>query len=262
MAAEVEGDIDELVKFILIKASEHKLNTRKILASNGKVTEKLDKVISVRHDVTSDMNKAILLVKKSHKYQNVKPIKPGTKDYIALKTVAEKGYEFYKAYYSKNEKRLTAFVEYLETFLKINKKLVLNFIPSRHDRICEYFESNIAIRKDQNPVITQRLIKDYNQRVITQTGTLFVDYTSIPNEYVKFVKAAEICKELNIPAEAYLQAQFDRFSFFNSIPEPKDLISEKALTAIQRYVAKNPQYGKKAEISKERINRLKNIGKR
>src|SRR5690606_9142934 len=161
--------------------------------------------------------------------------RPGTKEYVALKQIAENGKAFYQTYFDKTEKRFDAFVQYIEIYLSISKKFIINFIPGYHDRICELHEAKIKMASDSFADLTRALLKSYNQHVIEQTGTLFIDYSKVPEQYVKFVNAAEICNTLKLPPEVYIKAQFDRFAYFNSIPEPKDLISEKALSAIQRF---------------------------
>lgn len=260
--AEIEGNLDDLVKFILTKASKHKLNHRIMLASNQTTTKKAVNVLSSSSTNTAHMIKAITMVRRSHKHRGLAAIRPGTREYTLVKTIAANAELFYQEYFEEDEKIFDAFVQYIElAFKRLNGKFNLTRLPGLHDSICSSFEALAKIAKDNNSEITQKLLKIYNQKTVEKTGTLFIDYSKVPDKYTFFIQAADICKRFGVSAETFMEAQFVGWEWAEIIPEPYQLANDKAMMYLQKYLYKNPEKAKRSEVNTEKINRFKNIGK-
>src|SRR5690606_3836675 len=121
-------------------------------------------------------------------------------------------------YFEPDEKLYNAFVDYLTLGLKGAKRFSLSLLTSRHEHICHTYEANMKMAKDGNSEYTRRALKAYNQLTIEKTGTLFVDYSTIPNEYVHFIEAASNCAKFGITPETYIEAQFEGLQWTGSIP--------------------------------------------
>lgn len=255
-------DVDKLVKLILTKAYRHRLNHRKLLVNTKKDAKKAESILSSSTSDTTDMNKALLYVRRSLKHRGITPIRPGTAEYTRLKTLTQNGKAFYEAYFDKSEKVYDAFVQYLELGIKSIRKYSLSTLTSKHEMICSLYEAKISIASDPNPEYTQRALKAYNRQTIEQAGTLFVDYAAVPDKYVYFIEIAKLCKKHSVSPETYITAQFEGLKWANAIPEPQQMVTPKGLEYLQKYLYKNPEKLNKTPKTADLANKFKQLKSR
>lgn len=261
--ADLKGvNIKQLVKYILKTGKKHTLNHRKLLAANKKVTQKAEKVLSSSSEDTLIMNSVILMLRRKLKHQNVQLIRPGTKEYTVLKTITSNARSFYDNYFEPDESIKNAFVKYIEIGISKMQKFTITKLNSLHEAICLTFEANKRIALNPQPELTDRALKWYNKWVLDRVGTILTDYSKIPDKYVCFIQVAEYCKENRIEPEVYIDAQFKGVEWRQGIPDPHQLIGDKALTYLQNHLFQNPELVKKVKTEDTKLkNKLKELGK-
>lgn len=236
---EIKGNIPQLVKYILTKASKHSLNNRKLLASNQKLAKKAEKVLSSSTEDAMTMAKVIFMVRRTLKHRNISIPKPGQRDYTIVKTITENANKFFEEFFEVGESKEAAYTDYIKLAISKMRNFTLNKIGSMHEGICSTFEANRLIAKDLNPELTDKAFKTYNKFVIDKVGTLIQDYSQVPDKYMYFIMVAKRCKEMGIKPELYIEAQFKGVEWRNGIPDPVQLINGKSLEYLQKYLYEN-----------------------
>mgnify|MGYP003485118318 CR=1 FL=1 len=70
-----------------------------------------------------------------------------------------------------------------------------------------------------------------------------------PAQYSHFIGVREICDEMGLDPEVWIDAQFAALSFCNGIPKVEDLDSDKARQRVINYVSKNDIKPKTKQIA-------------
>ncbi len=74
----------------------------------------------------------------------------------------------------------------------------------------------------------------YDEKVIERTN--IKQQTKDPQELLYFKEIKEITDEMDIPESIYIEAQFHGLSWTDSFPTPKQLVGEKAIQRLQKYM--------------------------
>ena len=111
----------------------------------------------------------------------------------------------------------------------------------------EYLSSS-QVKNDSDPEIT-RMIHDYYQSNILSMTGIREDYKSNHVIYSHFIRVREICDEMGLDPEVWIDAQFAALSFCNGIPKVEDLDSDKAKQRVINYVSQHDIKPKTKQIS-------------
>ena len=93
------------------------------------------------------------------------------------------------------------------------------------------------------------MIHDYYQSNILSMTGIREDYKSNPVIYSHFIRVREICDEMGLDPEVWIDAQFAALSFCNGIPKVEDLDSDKAKQRVINYVSQHDIKPKTKQIS-------------
>ena len=126
----------------------------------------------------------------------------------------------------------------------------LNKFNSIHQRICEVYGANLEISKDLTPGETFKVKLEY-EKLLGEKGRV-IDFKTIPEKYVWFIKAKEECHRLNVPIEHYIKAQFWGLEWCNGIPDPIQLVGNKAIDRLNKYLSE-------FNINLSQLNKDKNL---
>lgn len=143
------------------------------------------------------------------------------------------------------------FVEIGLSMLSKNKRANYNYCAKwmldKANWIEEEYSLSSQIKEDSSPEIT-RMIHDYYQSHILSMTGIREDYRD-PAQYSHFIGVREICDEMGLDPEVWIDAQFAALSFCNGIPKVEDLDSDKARQRVINYVSKNDIKPKTKQIA-------------
>lgn len=238
--AEIEDlrpdNIPKLVNNILLSSKKYSINNRNILVTNDKLAKSAKKILKSSTEDSSVIARIIFQTRKSLSHRGIVIAKPGTKDWGVIKDIASNALEFCNDFALSKEE---GFKIYIKHAIKKMAKFTLMKIASMHSGICEDYGAFCEIERDRYPQATEAAYKRYNYHIINQVGQILTDYKTIPIKYLCFVKVAEKCKELQIPVESYIDAQFEGLEWAKGIPDPLQLVSEKGNERLQAYLFKH-----------------------
>ena len=228
--------LDDLVKRIVLKSSRYSLTHRSVSVTNEKLEKKVEKLnASLKEDSVLFAN-TLYLVRKKKKHVGITLITPTHKDWPMIKMVTELANDFVDGF--KFESKKAGYVAYLEEALAVmGAKIAINRFPSLHERLCDEYRSKQEALKDSNKEITDTLCRLFNKKVLDMTG-INEDIASKSDALSYFVKASKICCEYGVTPQTYMEAQFDGLSFTNTIPYPSQMVGDKAIGRLVRYMSK------------------------
>jgi hypothetical protein len=230
-----QSELDTLVNFILSTGSKYSLTSRKILVTNDRLQKQADKLLAAPIDNTMEFIKILSLVRRQFHHKGISPIKPGSKDYLTCKEVTANAERFCRDFDLPIQ---AGFKAYCETALSMMSNFFMAKMNNLHIAICTTYEAKLTIQNDQKPNQTLILYRLFQRNIIEKVGVP-VNYDKMPEKYQYFVKARIICDELGVRYEDYIKAQFEGFEWRGAIPEPIQLIGEKAEQRLVKYAFAN-----------------------
>lgn len=228
--------LTDLAKRITLKSCRYSLINRSITITNDKLDKKVEKLnASLKEDSILFANTFYLLRKKK-KHVGIMLITPTHKDWPMVKMVTELANDFSNGLDFPSKK--IGYIEYITTALDMmGNKIAINRFPGLHERICDEYQSKKEAKADSNKEITETLCKLYNRKVLDMTG-INEDIASKSDSLSYFVKASKVCKDYRVSPQVYMEAQFDGLAFTNSIPYPSQMVGDKAIERLIRYMSK------------------------
>ena len=221
-------------------------------------TKKSEKIISKR--IGSSLGDANLLsdiiyaTRVKMKHIGATKIKQSDNTWKFVKDLVPVVNEFCNRYNLSPREGYIKFVEIGLGMLSKNKRANYNYCAKwmldRASLIDEEYSSYSQVKNDSDPEIT-RMIHDYYQNnVLSMTG-IREDYKNNPATYSHFIKVREICDEMGLDPEVWVDAQFAALSFCNGIPKVEDLDSYKAKQRVINYVSQHDIKPKTKQISND-----------
>ena len=221
-------------------------------------TKKSEKIISKR--IGSSLGDANLLsdiiyaTRVKMKHIGATKIKQSDNTWKFVKDLVPVVNEFCNRYNLSPREGYIKFVEIGLGMLSKNKRANYNYCAKwmldRASLIDEEYSSYSQVKNDYDPEIT-RMIHDYYQNnVLSMTG-IREDYKNNPATYSHFIKVREICDEMGLDPEVWVDAQFAALSFCNGIPKVEDLDSDKAKQRVINYVSQHDIKPKTKQISND-----------
>lgn len=252
---------DTQVIDILIHARKYQLSNRKLLAKNEGQIKKTNNIVKSSMENSTLMAKVIYYTRKRMKHRGIELLTPGHKDFSLVKSITKNALEYHEVFNS-TERVEDAFNTYIKLGVKPDEKFSLMKLQYAHVKIMEYADATLEVTLDDNTVLTNIAYRLYTQMVIKQVGSLLTDYKNDPTKFKYFVQVAKECKRLKIRPEDYIKAQFDGLAWTNGIPEPYQLVGDKAQERLQKYLYQNQiQLGSVKENNQKNINKLKGLRK-
>lgn len=250
----------DLAKQLLLLGRKHALSGRKLLATNEKQRKAASRVSNSSLEDAMMMAKIIHQIRRQLKHRGIDIPKVGSVEFNSIKETTKNATEF-QSLFLPDENIHSAFKTYIETSLGIMTKFNTLRLPALHNKIMDAYEAQQRLLENDNVEYTDRAYKSYNKRVLDTVGTILVDYKKIPDKYQKFMEVAEVCKKLKITPEIYIEAQFEGLKWANAIPEPSQLVGDKANERLQKYLFENQVQirDNNREVNNDKINRMKDI---
>lgn len=222
---------EEMANRILIRGKQYSCSFRSIYSSNNKVEKKVEKLKLESRSHAGIFAQALTLLRRKKKHRGVKLISPGDKDWLALKEVCKDATEFSNEFGIQIK---MGYRIYVEIALEMMNGFSLHKFKNLHASIISKYEAIQEIQNDRYPKVTQEAHNLFI-RIVSEKIGYAQGYTDNPDKYRYFVQVAKTAKEINIPVETYIRAQFHAFDWRSAIPEPTQLAGQKAKERVMKY---------------------------
>lgn len=240
----------ELAKRILYESRGLSCNNRSIKITNDRLEKKAKQII------TSSKSDAFLLAdliykfRKKQKHRGVRRISEDDREWGQLKKLAATCVDFCNDFEMDKRK---GFIIYLEiAFSKISStRQYLSKFTNMYESIAQEYEFTQEIQADDNPTETREIHDLYVATIAKRTG-IPEKYDKVPNKYVYFKRVRELTDKIDIPHDVFIEAQFEGLAWADSFPGPAQLIGDKAIERLNKYMFnRNMKRGSKGKAKKE-----------
>lgn len=241
----------DVARYVAERAKTKSLNNRSVSVSNSKLGRDIKTLIKASESDSGLLANLIFHIRRRKtKLYTTKKIEKGSKEYTQLKELTKVCIDFCNTF---NLGKKEGFTKYLELAIpKITSSL--NYVQkliNMAEKIYQLQEASILINEDENSNETKNIHDTYIGMIATKTG-ITNNYLTDPITYTKFIEVRKMTDELDIPADIYLKAQFHGLNWTDSFPEPHQLIGDKAISRLNKYMYEN-----KIRTSKEEVNSSK-----
>jgi len=229
----VNTTYEKLAYQIFSLSRPYSIINRSINITNDRVDKKVCKLLSSSRLDSSIFANLLHLVRRQLKHKGIAPIRAGSKDWDSLKVITSQAIDFCNEF---NLEKKEGFHKYIELGLKKMKKFGLVKFNNMYSGICETYQAELELAKDSDPDGTNALYKYYVGHIARKTGVVN-EYDS-PDKYLCFMKVREEANRLGVDGVDYIKAQFYGLDFTGGIPDPLQLIGEKAIDRLNKYLFK------------------------
>lgn len=254
-----ENEAINIRDYLMSKAKFHSLDKRSVTISNDKLAREINKKTDNNKIGTLELSNIIYTVRKSLKHKGISMIKQNSPEYNALKklrTIIEQFANDWEMdlreasifYVKKGLSKISSYRNYIGKLCDMSESISMEY------------EAKSIIDSDESKSETERAYKVYIGIINTKTG-IAPNYRDNPIKYLPFIQVKNLCNQYSVTPEIYIQAQFEGLAWTDAYPEPNQLVSEKAIERLNKYV-----YTKKINLGKVQKdkpnNDLTNILKR
>lgn len=234
----VSWNYKKLATDILKRASKYTLNNRAVTVSNDKLDKKVKQLVKASENDANMLANLIFHIRrrKTKLYTKTK-VDKDSKDYGALKELTAICINFCNTF---NLEKREGFLKYLELSIpKITSSL--NFIGklvNMEEKVYSIMEAENFILEDEDKNETKDIHNLYCKLIAEQNG-LTLSYDKDPTIYKYFIDVRRLTDELDIPADIFIKAQFEGLTWASAYPEPSQLVGDKAMSRLSKYMFEN-----------------------
>jgi len=247
-------DSNILANTLLDIAKKYSINTRVLILGRKKARDKVVKVVEGNKPNALLFQKYLILIRQKLKHRGIQEVKPGSKDWTVLLEVTALADKFTSEFGLTPKEGYVKFTDI--GMSKMNKYSLMKFL-ALYPAIVGHYEALLLLSKDKTPAITKDIHKYYTNKIIEKTG-LTSNYEHNPEKYLYFVKVKEEALKVGVAWKIWVEAQFASFEWREGLPDPFQLVGEKALQRVNKYL-----YEKNIKIthtSGKNLQILKNLG--
>jgi hypothetical protein len=226
----------DFVNEIIKRARPHSLSNRAIVASTDRIEKKMDKIMGSTTGDADLMARMVVAVRRQLKHKGVQQIKPASRDWDTIKAMSQQANQFCEDF-EIHVKRL-GYIAYLRAGISKMQQFSLRKFTNLYQAICDYYQATLVIESDENTELTKKIHDYYKKKVALKTG-IMNSYKDRPEKYQVFVEVRRLCKNLTVDPAIYIDAQFDGLEKFNALPDPTQLMGQKAKERLQKYMFDN-----------------------
>lgn len=224
---------EDFVGEVMQEAIHINIKNRVSLQAKAVSRKKLEKTIMAEEHIVESFNKIYDMTLKERNIRAAQ-VRKDSRTYLTLKEIAQNAVNFCKMF---------NFVD-LEAGFKMYMVLGLEFIDKKYniyrlkgcdDRIINRYASMEKIVDDPDKDGTARMQEAWKQSLFQFHSMEFPVDTS--ERQADLIYARETADKLKADYQDYMDAQFDRFSYLNAMPEFYQLYGENAELAYHKYMA-------------------------
>lgn len=234
---------DDFVTALMVKASKVKLNNRVMITAKPARASKIARTSATSDTVVSTFNGTYMGTLRNTGRRTTS-VHKGTRQYLVLKEVATAAHDFAKDYKMKSlTHAFKLYVEYGIILIGINK-ITLQRMKGIDYKIRDRHE-NIEIVKwvDKKQVEAAREAWDHS---LKNFYNLCMEVN--PDQLADIARASQDAVEVKASIQDWMDAQYDRWSWKDTMPEFYQLHGDNAKLAYTKYMAtQGKKYTNEAE---------------
>lgn len=249
---------DQAVKMIMNKGRLYSANHRKITVNQKAIEAKTTRVLNSTTKDAELFSLLLLHARRKLNHRGLTQIKQNSREWLTLKEVVNLANEFCETF--SMEKR-EGYIHFINIGIsKMNKFMLVKFTPMGNS-IIETYSAKLELEDDKNSTETEKMYNFYVNQILSKTGVP-VDYKNNPDKYVYFLRARLLAEQVGVNAITYIKAQFYALEWRNGYPDPIQLVGEKAMQHLNKYLFENKISVIKANTNKGKIdwNKIKSLG--
>lgn len=249
---------NKLAKRIVSKAKIYPVNNRKLMVNNNKTEKKVNRVMVSKNSDAELFSLILLHTRRKLKHRGITQIKQNSRDWLTIKEIVVMANEFCETF--KLDKKI-GYVKFIEIGVSKMAKFMLVKFLNMGGAIIETYASILELEGDDKTLETEKLHNYYQSQILSKTG-IITDYTKNPDKYVYFYRARVLANKLGVDAITYIKAQFYALEWRNGYPDPIQLVGDKAINYLNKYLFENKISVNKKEIQRGRIDfsKIKELG--
>lgn len=224
-----------LASAVADKAKGYSLSNRSVTVTNDKLKRDANKVTLSGRSDTVVFSEMITILRRQRKHRGIVMPKPGTMEFLQLKEPTKLANDFMHEFGL--EKKL-AYKLYINMALDKMKNFTVYKFANLHSTICKEYEATQRIAEDRNSIKTQEA-HDYYMGIISRKVGFVQGYEKSPDKYCCFLDVAALCTQYKIRITTYIDSQFAAFDWKAGVPDPYQLVGDRALERWQKYAYEN-----------------------
>ena len=249
-------NVEDLAQRITRKAKTHTLNQRKIDISNKRTENKVRKIMSSSNSDAELFSHLLLHTRRKLKHKGLIQIKQNSRDWLTVKEIVNLANEFCETF--EMDKR-EGYIKFIEIGIsKMNKFMLVKFTPMGSS-IIETFMCMQELQDDPKPSETEKLHDYYQKTIISRTGIALI-YKDKPDKYVYFYRARLLAEKLKVNPLVFIKAQFYALEWRNGYPDPIQLVGDKAIANLNKYLFEKGTPEESRKTSKIDFSKIKKMG--
>lgn len=240
-----EDCVDSMMK----KAVGLNIRNRIIVTAKRKAKAKMARSLAVEDNIVERFNKIYNIQIKDH---NIKtgPIYKTSKSYLTLKEIAYNAQNFCRLF---NFKKLEeGFGQYIKLGISLLKnKYSIYRLKGYDSKIILTYENFLLLSNDPTPERTQKMHEAWRRACYEHYNSVFD--TDDPNKTIAFYYAKIEADEIKADYDDWMLAQFNKWSYLDSVPEYVQLYGDDAKLTYNKYITTHA----KDKVDHEYIKRVK-----
>jgi hypothetical protein len=221
-----------LAKDVAIACKHYTLTHRKVAVTNQKLLTKTQRINTSGMGGAVLFSSLMLMQRQRLKHVGIVKLTPNSPEWPELKVIVSFANQFALEFGLKEK---AAYSKYIEIALSKMKKFSWNKIKGMHTAICQEYEAIQKLELDPTPSKTKEAYDLYNWTISNKTGIPNMGYDKIPEKYAIFVDIKNQAKQIGIDVKKYIAAQFEAFGFKDGVPDPLQMIGDKATARVMKY---------------------------
>jgi hypothetical protein len=220
---------------IMLAASKKALKFRANLTLPAKTRKKAERVLEAGDELVEEFNRAYVTVMAENNIK-VLAIHKNNTQYLTLKEITQSAREFCTLFELDPQQ---GFLMYVRMGVKLlNKKYSLYRLKSVSDRIVDRYRTTLTINNDQSPINTELMYQAWGKAVKKYFNAVIEIERGAIDKYVHFVYAKQDADSVNANYNDWMDAQFEKWSFLQSMPEFSQLHGDNAKINYKVYISK------------------------
>lgn len=245
----------QLAKLILRDSKRISCNNRVVVVTSDRLEKKTSKVLKSSKQDANMVASLIYMIRVKRKHRGLTKIDQNNRDWAKVKELAQVCISFCNDF---GLEKKEGFIKYLELGLdKISSyRNHIHKLVDMGESISNEYEAIQNIRDDEHADET-REIHDLYVGMISQRTGITEEYINKPLKYVNFMKVRELTDKIDIPSDIFIKAQFESLAWASAFPDPPQLVGDKAMERLNKYLFENKMRKGKGGKEKKSSN-LKN----
>lgn len=243
----------ELANRILYESRGVSCNNRSIKITSERIEKKAKQLLRAGKKDTYLLADLIYNLRKKKRHKGIRKINEEDREWGQLKKLASVCIDFCNDFELERRKGFLIYLELAFPKITSTRQYISKFI-NMSESIAQEYEFIQEIQSDTNPTETREIHDLYVSTIARRTG-IPEPYDKMPDKYVYFKRVRELTDEMDIPYDIYIEAQFEGLAWADSFPGPSQLVGDKAIERLNKYM-----YNRKLRRGARKENKKQSLG--